>query len=93
MAGFDRHGLTNVAYFSPADSPSEVWFLLAHPSVAAAPAAYERLHAEPADIEFKKREKSTHGAVSATPLSTVRCQCTGSVHRASAAAVSVAVAV
>eukprot|EP01047_Picozoa_sp_COSAG01_P063515 COSAG01_NODE_8243_length_2858_cov_7.332004_1_plen_759_part_00 len=63
MAAFEKHGLSNVAYFSPVDADGEVWFLLAHPSQAAAAAAYDRLHADPTDVAFKAREKAVYGDV------------------------------
>jgi hypothetical protein len=65
---WSKNGLACVAYLQPTElstsSPDgEVWVLLAHASQAAASAAYDRLHADPADIEFKKREAEAHGAV------------------------------
>jgi hypothetical protein len=62
-----KNGLAAVAYLQPTPSEEvapdgEVWLLLAHPSLAAAPAAYDRLHADPADIAFKQREAVEHGA-------------------------------
>ena len=65
VALFAEHGLTNVAYFSIEQPPGqqhveEVLFLLAHPTIAAAGPAYDRLHADPRDIAFKEQEKLLH---------------------------------
>jgi len=62
-----KNGLTTVAYLQPTPAEGvgpdgEVWLLIAHPSQAAAAAAYDRLHADPADIAFKQREAAQHGA-------------------------------
>jgi hypothetical protein len=62
-----RNGLDCLAYLQPTDPSTapdgEVWVLLAHASQVAASAAYDRLHADPADISFKKHESEQHGAV------------------------------
>ncbi len=63
-----RNGLTCVAYlqpteFSAASPDGEVWVLLAHASKFSASDAYKRLHADPADIAFKKHEAVQHGQV------------------------------
>jgi len=58
---FDKHGLKNVAYWTPTDDPAKsntLIYFLAHPSREAASANWKAFQADPEWIEVKEKSEA-----------------------------------
>ena len=51
MKLFEKHGMKNIAYWSPADQPNTLIYIIAHKSAEAAEASWKAFVADPAWVE------------------------------------------
>ena len=58
MALFEKHGIKNIAYWSPADDPSVLIYLIAHKSADAAKASWTAFGQDPAWQEVAKASRA-----------------------------------
>lgn len=66
MRIFEKHGMTNVAYWVPTDEPdsaNKLYYILLHDSAAAAAASWEAFRSDPEWQEVAEASRQAHGQI------------------------------